>query len=130
MTKAVINADLLDSIGVVNAQTGTTYTVVSGDKGKLVTFANASAVAVTQPQAGSSFPSGWFVEFQNRGAGNVTITPTTSTVDGAASLVLLTDQGCRLFSDGTNYFTQRGVGGAGGLTLGQALDAPNLPVFL
>jgi hypothetical protein len=100
----------------VNAQTGTTYTVLDGDRAKLVTLSNASAVAVTLPQAGasSSFIAGWFADLQNRGAGTVTITPTTSTIDGAASLNLTQNQGVRVFSDGTNYFTQRGIGGAGG----------------
>lgn len=103
---------------LVNAQSGTTYTVVTGDRGGLVTFSNASPVAVTQPQAGGTFPSGWYVDFENRGAGTVTITPTTSTIDGAASIALATNSGIRVFSDGTNYFTQRGSGASAGLTLG------------
>lgn len=94
----------------VNAQTGTTYTVLAGDQTKLVTFTNGSAIAVTLPQATGSFGAGWFADFQNRGAGTVTITPTTSTVDGAASIALLTGQGVRIASDGANYFTQRGLG--------------------
>lgn len=94
----------------VNAQTGTTYTVLTTDRGKLVTHTNASSIAVTLPQAGSGFEAGWFYDVQNRGAGTVTITPTTSTIDGAASLAVQTNQGCRIFSDGTNYFTQRGLG--------------------
>jgi hypothetical protein len=100
----------------VNAQTGTTYTVLNSDRGGLVTGTNAGAQAYTLPQAGaaSSFLSGWFFDIENRGAGTLTITPTTSTIDGAASLALTTNQGCRIFSDGTNYFTQRGVGGSGG----------------
>ncbi len=103
--------------GGVNAQTGTTYTVQSSDHKKLVTFTNGSAIAVTLPQAGSSssFESKWYVDFQNRGVGTVTITPTTSTVDGGASIALTTGQGVRIFSNGTNYFTQRGMtGGVGG----------------
>lgn len=112
MTKTVVNADLLDNLGTVNAQTGATYTVAAVDKAKLVTFSNAASIAVTLPQAGSSFPNGWFADFQNRGAGTATITPTTSTVDGAASIALTTGQGVRIFSDGTNYFTQRGVSSA------------------
>lgn len=99
----------------VNAQTGTTYTMLDGDRGKLVTHSNAAATAYTLPSAaGAGFDSGWYVDVENRGAGTVTITPTTSTVDGAASLALTTNQGVRLFSDGTNYFTQRGIGGGGG----------------
>lgn len=100
----------------VNAQTGTSYTVLDGDRGKLVTTTNVSAIAIALPQAGAAgaFLSGWFADFQNRGAGTATITPTTSTIDGAANLALTAGQGVRVFSDGTNYFTQRGVGGAGG----------------
>lgn len=95
----------------VNNQTGTSYTVVTGDRGKLLTFSNASAVSVTLPQAGSSgFEAGWFVDIADRGAGTATITPTTSTIDGSSSLAVQTNQGCRIFSDGTNYFSMRGMG--------------------
>lgn len=109
---------MLDDIAIaahlVNPQTGTSYTYLDGDRGKLVTHSNAAAIAGTLPQAGASstFVAGWFVDVQNRGAGTLTITPTTSTIDGAATLVLTTGQGVRLFSDGTNYFTQRGAGTA------------------
>jgi len=92
----------------VNAQTGTTYTVLASDRSKLVTHSNASAIAVTLPQAGASFPSGWFFFVQNRGAGTVTITPTTSTIDGAASITVATGGGALIASDGTNYYTSRG----------------------
>lgn len=88
----------------INAQVGTTYTVVTGDLGKLVTFTNASAVAVTLPQAGTAFPAGWWAEFENRGAGLVTITPTTSTVNSGATITLATNQSFKIVSDGTNYF--------------------------
>jgi hypothetical protein len=102
-------ADLL-----VNAQTGTSYTVLTGDRGKLITFTNASAIGVTLPNANLTFGSGWYAWFQNRGAGTVTITPSTATIDGAANLTLTTDQGILVASDGTNYFTQRGRGSSAG----------------
>src|SRR3990167_5473401 len=100
----------------VNNQTGTSYTVVDSDRDKLVTFSNDSSVTVVQPQAGASsqFASGWYCSFQNRGVGTVTINPTTSTIDGAATLTLLTGQGCWLHSDGSNYFTERGIASATG----------------
>lgn len=94
----------------VNSQTGTTYTYVVGDWGKLVTHSNASAIAGTLPQAGTAFPDGWFMFVQNTGAGTLTITPTTSTIDGAATLVLTQNQGAIIYSNGTNYFTMRGTG--------------------
>jgi hypothetical protein len=100
----------------VNAQTGTTYTYVNGDGGKLVTHTNASSIAGTLPQAGSggNFAANWWMDVQNRGAGTLTITPTTSTIDGAATLTFTTGQGARIVSDGTNYFTQRGGAGSSG----------------
>lgn len=92
----------------VNSQTGTSYTIQSGDRAKLITHSNASATAYTLPQANSStFPDGWFVSVQNRGAGAVTITPSTSTIDGATSLILNQDEGVDIHSNGTNYFTKR-----------------------
>ena len=100
-----------------NLQTGTTYTYVTGDRGKLVTHSNVLAVVGTLPQAGASFPNGWYMDVQNRGVGTLTITPTTSTIDGAATLALVTNTGVRIFSDGTNYYTQRGAGVGGGAAL-------------
>lgn len=87
----------------INAQTGTTYTVLSSDACKLVTFSNGSAVAVTLPQATGSFAAGFAFDVQNKGAGAVTITPTTSTINGGATLVLAQNTGCSIVSDGTNY---------------------------
>jgi len=89
----------------VNAQTGTTYTVLDGDCGKLVTTSNASAIAITLPQAGASsqFVAGWSAIIANIGAGTATITPTTSTINGTASLALATNQAALIVSDGTNY---------------------------
>lgn len=85
----------------VNAQAGTSYTVVVGDAGKLVTLSNASAVAVSLVTA--NYSSGFYFDTQNKGAGDVTFTPTAGTVNGTATLVLHTGQGARIVFDGTNY---------------------------
>jgi len=88
----------------INAQTGTTYTVLSTDAGKLITTSNASAIAITLPQAGTTgFTSGFSFDEENLGAGTVTITPTTSTINGASTLTLATNRGCTITSDGANY---------------------------
>ena len=110
---------------VVNVQSGTSYTFLVSDGGRLVSQSNASAIADTLPQANSStFVANWWVDVQNTGAGTVTITPTTSTIDGAATLTLTTNQGVRIVSNGTNYFTQRGIGGGGsGLPPGCTITA-------
>lgn len=95
-------ADLF--IGGVNAQSGTSYTVVTTDENKLTTFNNAASVAVTLPVATTTgFTSGAYFDTFNRGAGVVTITPTTSTINGGSTLVLNQGQGARIVSDGTNY---------------------------
>lgn len=95
---------------LVNAQVGTSYTVVTGDLGKLLTLSNASAIAVTLAQAGSAgFASGWYLDIENLGAGAVTITPTTSTINGAATFVIAKNQGIRINSDGTNWQVQQGM---------------------
>jgi hypothetical protein len=64
---------------------------------------------------------------QNLGVGTLTVTPTTSTVDGAASLALTTGQGVLICSDGTNYFTSRGIGGAAGGTPSEVLISEQTP---
>ena len=88
----------------INAQTGTSYTFVAADAGKLVTHSNASATADTLPQAGSTgFPNGWSTAVRNLNNGVVTITPATSTIDGAATLVLRRGDSAVITSDGTNY---------------------------
>jgi hypothetical protein len=101
---------------LVNAQIGSTYAILDSDRGKLVTisYATAQATSIAQAGSGGSFLSGWFCDVENTGVGPVTITPTTSTIDGAASVALTTNQGVRIFSNGVNYFTQRGIGGGGG----------------
>lgn len=102
------------NIGGVNAQTGTTYTVQASDNGKLITFSNGSAIACSLPDA-SGFDPQFTFAVTNLGAGTVTITPATSPstchIDGAASLVLTTGQGAHIYSDATDYFTERGGGG-------------------
>ncbi len=88
----------------VNAQTGTTYIVVTGDAAKEVTLSNASAVALTIAAAGSTgFAAGWSTILKNKGNGVVTLTPTTSTVEGAATLVLRRGDWAVITSDGANY---------------------------
>jgi hypothetical protein len=58
----------------INAQTGTTYTTVLDDNGKLVTQSNASAIATTIPLNSSvAYPVGAQINIAQMGAGQVTI---------------------------------------------------------
>jgi hypothetical protein len=54
----------------LNAQTGTTYTLVAADSGKLVTCANAGAITVTVPP--SVYSVGEQINIAQTGAGQVT----------------------------------------------------------
>jgi len=59
----------------LNAQTGTTYTTVLADDGKLVTCDNASAIALTIPPNSSvAYGIGTQINIMQLGAGQVTIT--------------------------------------------------------
>ena len=69
-----------------NAQTGTTYTLVSGDVNKLVTASNASAITVTVPP--SVYSANDVINVQQTGAGKVTFVQgsgVTITSNGATS---------------------------------------------
>ncbi len=74
----------------VNAQTGTSYTPVLTDEGKLVTFTNAAAVTLTLPQDSDlAFPVGGRFDFVRSGGGSVTaVAGTGATASGTPSLVL------------------------------------------
>jgi hypothetical protein len=83
LTSPVVNSAKINI--ALNAQTGTTYTLVAADSGKLVTTSNASAVTVTIPP--SVFAAGEQINVQSIGAGltsfaagaGVTITSTGAT---------------------------------------------------
>jgi len=109
-----------------NPQTGAGYTAASTDWGKLLTLSNAAAQVLTLPQAGVNFPNGWYADVENTGAGTWTITPATSTIDGAASVPLATNQGVRIFSNGSNYFTERGIGGSGAANLNVSVNGSSI----
>ncbi len=98
-----------------NVQSGATYTVAASDCGGLLSLSNSSGVAVSIPQAGASgLKTGCWVDIQNTGTGAATFSATVSLIDGAAGFSLATNQGLRLVSNGTAYFTQRGQGSGGG----------------
>lgn len=82
------------------------YTVLAGDAGKQLVFNNTGAVAVTLAQAGTgSFTSGFWFDVSVVGGGTVTITPTTSTINGASTLVIQSGSGVSgISNDGTNWY--------------------------
>jgi len=71
--RAVGSAEL-DNL-TLNAQTGTTYTLVLTDANKFITLSNASAITLTVPPNSSvAFETGDQVNLMQLGAGQVTIT--------------------------------------------------------
>jgi len=71
----------------INTQTGTTYTLVLTDAGKVVTLNNAAAIALTIPtNASVAFPVGTQITLIQLGAGLVTATGATGvTVNGVSA---------------------------------------------
>ena len=68
LTTPIINGGLINL--TLNAQTGTTYTAVASDSGKLVTLSNASAITLTLPP--SVYAVGEQINFVQLGVGQVT----------------------------------------------------------
>lgn len=92
-----------------NAQTGTTYTLVAADLGKLVTTSNGSPVTVTIPP--SVFTAGNQINVQSIGVGlttfaagaGVTITSTGATA--AAPVLRARYSACTIICTASNTFT-------------------------
>jgi hypothetical protein len=93
----------------LNPQTGTTYTLVAADSGKLVTSSNASAVTITVPP--SIFAAGEQINIQSIGAGitslaqgaGVTITSTGTT--STAPSLRAQYSACTVICTASNTFT-------------------------
>lgn len=85
----------LNSLGnvVLNAQTGTTYTLVLSDSAKLVTLSNASAISLSIPtNASVAFPTGTQIILYQGGAGQVTVGGAGVTIRSQGSKLKLTGQ--------------------------------------
>lgn len=96
----------------VRFASGTTDTILSTDSGKTVVYTNAGAVAVTLPPAGSTgFTGNFSFTIFNRAGGNVTVTPTTSTIDNVSALTIYPLTSDSIGSDATNW-------NSGGTTVG------------
>jgi len=91
----------------INAQT-TGYTALSGDNGKNIVFNCAAACSLTLPTTPPS--STWAIAVQNVGNFALVVTvPSGLTLDGVSGAAQLNSQmGILIWTDGTNYFTERG----------------------
>jgi hypothetical protein len=84
------------------------YTFSSSDCGTLVTFSNSSVTA-TLPNGGLG--NGWSVDVGYTGTGSLTISSAAHIDGSTAALTLAPGEGVRIFTDNTNYWTQRGGAG-------------------
>ena len=76
----------------INAQTGTTYSVVLSDDGKLLTCDNAASIALTiVPNSSVAFGIGTQINIMQLGAGTVTITAGAGVTLRSAGSKLKTD---------------------------------------
>lgn len=105
--------------GGVNSQGCGAYSVATTDEGnKLLTFNCASAVAVTLAQPTTSgYGTGATFYIFNLGAGAITITPTSSTINNNSTTVLNQNQGAFIESNGTNWLAWISAAPTGGGTV-------------
>ena len=94
-TQIATTAQVHDTVTTVpeNAQTGTSYTLVLADAGKLVTLNNAAAITLTIPtNASVAFPIGTRVDLLQYGAGQVTVGGAGITIRSSGAKLKLTGQ--------------------------------------
>ncbi len=97
---------------VLNTQTGTAYTLVLTDAGKIVETNNASANTVTvPPNASVAFPTGTQIDIVQYGAGNTTIVEGSGvSVKTPYSLILATRYArVTLYKRGTDEWVLSGA---------------------
>jgi hypothetical protein len=82
VTQATLD-DYLTRSALINNQTGTTYTILASDNGKVLTFENAASIAVTLPD---TLDTNFQCTIVQIGAGVPTVTRSGSdTINGAAT---------------------------------------------
>jgi hypothetical protein len=84
---AIEGVTVSTSTRLINAQTGTTYTFVAADAGKIITSSNGSAQTITiPPNSGVAFAIGTQIDIYNLGAGIASVTGGTGvTLNGVST---------------------------------------------
>jgi hypothetical protein len=89
---------------VINAQTGTTYSLVAGDVNKLVTLSNASGITLTIPNG--VFTTGQEIHIQQINTGQVTVANDgTTSYTGVGTKLRAQYSAATIICTGTNTFT-------------------------
>lgn len=93
----------LDLISANRTVATTTDTIsCTSDLGKNVQYGNASGIAVTLPAATGSCAYGFWFSATNWSTGNVVITPSSGLINGAASLTIGANRGCKIITDNSS----------------------------
>ncbi len=91
LTNKTLTAPVINT--AFNQQSGTSYTVVLSDNGKVVEVSNTSPITVSIPTNTTAFPIGAQITVLQSGTGQITFaatTPGTTTVNGTPGLKLRT----------------------------------------
>ena len=121
----VLLAQGTGSVNVLSAS----YALMPIDAGKLIVNTTSSAYTATLLNPPPT--NAWYAIFQQTGTGTLIISPNGLALDGSfTSLTLNQNEGVWVFSDGINYFTERGGPGAflplaGGTLTGALLFSPD-----
>jgi hypothetical protein len=108
-------------VSTPNSQTGTSYAFVPADATRVTVFNNANPVAATLANGATvGFGAGTLFSVANLGAGVVTITCTSCTINGAGTLALSQNQGADIYggygSPAVNYVALPSPSGSGPLS--------------
>ena len=107
LTNKTLTAPLINL--AFNAQTGTTYTLVAADSGKLVTSSNAASIIITIPP--SIFAAGEQINVQSIGVGLTSfaagsgVTVTSTGASSAAPILRARYSACTIICTASNVFT-------------------------
>ncbi|TDR82216.1 tail fiber protein [Paludibacterium purpuratum] len=86
------------------------YSAQTTDLGRTLKFNGSFSASLS-----ATLGAGWWANIKNVGSGVITFTPTSGTIDGAASVQLNAGQGGSILFDGANFYSF-GLGGAGNPT--------------
>ncbi|MHB1098436.1 MAG: C1q-like domain-containing protein [Burkholderiales bacterium] len=78
------------------------YTVLAADRGKLIDATTGTWALSFDPTTATGLGANFAFAVRNSGTGIITLTPTSGTLDGAATVALGTGESCFVMCDGTN----------------------------
>lgn len=112
-TQIATTAHVYDTVTTVpeNAQTGSSYTLVLADAGKMVTLSNAASITLTIPtNATVAFPLNTRIDIAQYGAGQVTVGGAGVTIRSSGSRLKLASQysAATLWKKGTDEWILMG----------------------